>query len=180
MSTPHPHGLVSASDIATLAGVTRGAVSNWRRREDDFPAPTAGTTNRPLYDRTEVLTWLQNRGITVEQDPRLTIWSAMNLLRSELDVASIGRSLLNLATYRDSNYPFGPAGLTVKQGQPLLALLSQIDRDELGEAVDYALERIGRTEGRAHIDYGAVGSRSSELLAQLAATRPGGTLYDPA
>src|SRR5699024_1033535 len=94
MSTPHPHGLVSASDIATLAGVTRGAVSNWRRREDDFPAPTAGTTNRPLYDRTEVLTWLQGRGITVEQDPRLTVWSVMNLLRDELDPESAGQALL--------------------------------------------------------------------------------------
>src|SRR5699024_128589 len=98
----------------------------------------------------------------------------------ELDPESAGQALLVLATNLDTNHPFGPAGLSVKQGAPLLKLLSQVDRDDLGDVVDYSLERLGRAQGRADIGYGAVGSRNSELLARLAATRPGGTLYDPA
>ena len=38
---------VSAADIARLAGVSRGTVSNWRRRHADFPAPRGGTEANP-------------------------------------------------------------------------------------------------------------------------------------
>src|SRR5699024_10877889 len=39
---------VTAADIARLAGVTRAAVSNWRRRHDDFPSPTRAPASSPL------------------------------------------------------------------------------------------------------------------------------------
>ena len=35
--------LVAPSDIAEMAGVSRAAVSNWRKRNDDFPDPVGGT-----------------------------------------------------------------------------------------------------------------------------------------
>lgn len=31
---------VTAAEISRIAGVTRATVSNWRRRHDDFPAPS--------------------------------------------------------------------------------------------------------------------------------------------
>lgn len=40
---------VTAADIARIAGVTRAAVSNWRRRYEDFPAATGGTSSSPLF-----------------------------------------------------------------------------------------------------------------------------------
>ncbi|MEU8717502.1 hypothetical protein [Streptomyces sp. NPDC048663] len=52
--------LVNLAGIATIAGVTRAAVSNWRVRHD-FPAPvmTAGRTVWVVH--TEVEAWLASR-----------------------------------------------------------------------------------------------------------------------
>ncbi|MEW1642093.1 N-6 DNA methylase [Streptomyces sp. NPDC091219] len=69
--------LVTGSEIARLAGVTRAAVSNWRRRYDDFPAPAGGGVNSPLFDLTEVQAWLdsQRKGQDVAVDVQL--WQAL-------------------------------------------------------------------------------------------------------
>src|SRR5690625_3907565 len=57
--TTHYEGHLSLADIADLAGVSRPAVSNWRARNDDFPAPVEGSPERrPLFSFHEVLTWL--------------------------------------------------------------------------------------------------------------------------
>lgn len=60
--------LISLSGIAAIAGVTRAAVSNWRRRHD-FPAPvmTAGPTVWVV--RTEAEAWLSNRPHRSAPDP---------------------------------------------------------------------------------------------------------------
>jgi predicted DNA-binding transcriptional regulator AlpA len=52
--------LVGLSEVAALAGVSRAAVSNWRRRHD-FPQPamTAGQTIWVV--RAEAETWLSSR-----------------------------------------------------------------------------------------------------------------------
>ncbi|MEU1913192.1 N-6 DNA methylase [Streptomyces massasporeus] len=53
---------VTAAEISRIAGVTRATVSNWRRRHDDFPAPSGGTDSSPLYDLESVRAWLASRG----------------------------------------------------------------------------------------------------------------------
>ncbi|MGW2779984.1 N-6 DNA methylase [Streptomyces populi] len=53
---------VTAAEISRIAGVTRATVSNWRRRHDDFPAPSGGTDSSPLYDLEAVRAWLASRG----------------------------------------------------------------------------------------------------------------------
>ena len=60
--------LVSLAGVAALAGVTRAAVSNWRRRHD-FPKPvmTAGRTVWVVRDEAE--TWLASRPARTAQDP---------------------------------------------------------------------------------------------------------------
>ncbi|MEE1941959.1 N-6 DNA methylase [Streptomyces sp. TRM 70361] len=59
---PAPSAQVTAAEISRIAGVTRATVSNWRRRHDDFPAPSGGTDSSPLYDLEEVRAWLASRG----------------------------------------------------------------------------------------------------------------------
>jgi hypothetical protein len=54
-------GWLSPTDIARLAHRTPAAVSNWQRRNRDFPNPVAGTKARPLFARAEVLDWLGQR-----------------------------------------------------------------------------------------------------------------------
>ena len=51
---------VSTGDIARLGRVGRAAVSNWRRRHDDFPAPVSGTASNPRFALSEVEAWLRN------------------------------------------------------------------------------------------------------------------------
>lgn len=69
--------LVTGSEIARLAGVTRAAVSNWRRRYDDFPAPAGNGANSPLFDLAEVQAWLdkQRKGQDLSQEVQL--WQAL-------------------------------------------------------------------------------------------------------
>ncbi|CAG7637095.1 N-6 DNA methylase [Actinacidiphila bryophytorum] len=53
---------VTAAGIARLAGVGRAAVSNWRRRHDDFPKPVGGSDTSPTYELSAVERWLQEQG----------------------------------------------------------------------------------------------------------------------
>lgn len=53
---------VTAADIARIAGVGRAAVSNWRRRHPDFPAPVGGPTNSPTFALSDVEAWLSANG----------------------------------------------------------------------------------------------------------------------
>ncbi|MGY5059129.1 N-6 DNA methylase [Streptomyces sp. 900105755] len=59
---PQPSAQVTAAEISRIAGVTRATVSNWRRRHDDFPAPSGGNESSPLYDLEAVRAWLRSRG----------------------------------------------------------------------------------------------------------------------
>lgn len=54
--------LVTMSEIARLAGVTRQAVTNWRRRpavNPAFPSAVIGVDGIARFDREEVLAWLE-------------------------------------------------------------------------------------------------------------------------
>lgn len=62
MSTATAGLLVSIADIADLAGVTRSAVSNWRKRANDFPLEVAATSGTPRFDVAEVEAWLIEKG----------------------------------------------------------------------------------------------------------------------
>lgn len=50
---------ISLSRVAELANTTSQAVSNWRRRFEDFPQPVAGTDRRPLFDLEDMTQWLK-------------------------------------------------------------------------------------------------------------------------
>jgi hypothetical protein len=77
-------GLVAPSDIADLAGVTRAAVSNWRRRRSDFPEPAGGTVSKPLSSRHDVERWLVANGHQLQRDSgELAVWAVINRFRDE-------------------------------------------------------------------------------------------------
>ncbi|WP_405939756.1 N-6 DNA methylase [Streptomyces sp. NBC_00726] len=76
---PQPSAQVTAAEISRIAGVTRATVSNWRRRHDDFPAPSGGTDSSPLYDLVDVRTWLGARGRAATADPAEELRTALRL-----------------------------------------------------------------------------------------------------
>ncbi|MFI6124901.1 N-6 DNA methylase [Streptomyces sp. NPDC051064] len=76
---PQPPVQVTAAEISRIAGVTRATVSNWRRRHDDFPAPSGGTDSSPLYDLMDVRKWLGARGHASTADPAEELRTTLRL-----------------------------------------------------------------------------------------------------
>lgn len=68
---------VNAGDIARLAGVGRAAVSNWRRRHDDFPDPIGGTANQPLFSLRQVESWLRRYGKSYQVSLGDRVWQRL-------------------------------------------------------------------------------------------------------
>jgi hypothetical protein len=84
-----PDPLVSSSDIAERAGITRQAVSLYVRGErgEGFPAPIACvTSSRPLWCWREVAEWLHADGRL--PDEALDLAKAIDLANGELDRTS--------------------------------------------------------------------------------------------
>ncbi|MFI8005634.1 N-6 DNA methylase [Streptomyces sp. NPDC086010] len=68
---------VTAAGIARLAGVGRAAVSNWRRRHDDFPKPVGGTEASPSFALHQVEQWLRDQGKLAQVPLREKVWQQM-------------------------------------------------------------------------------------------------------
>ncbi|WP_327730519.1 N-6 DNA methylase [Streptomyces sp. NBC_00487] len=99
---PQPSALVTAAEISRIAGVTRATVSNWRRRHDDFPAPSGGTDSSPLYDLEAVRSWLAGRGHTSSASPSEELRTTLRLHAPASDSATSDLLLLVLAAGRRS------------------------------------------------------------------------------
>ncbi|MEV5846914.1 N-6 DNA methylase [Streptomyces sp. NPDC051985] len=84
---PVSGSLVTGSEIARIAGVTRAAVSNWRRRYEDFPAPAGGGVNSPLFDLAAVQAWLDKQRKGQDVSLEVQLWQA---LRAAYGDAMIG------------------------------------------------------------------------------------------
>ena len=90
--------LVSLADAAKMAGVTRPAVSNWRRRYSDFPEPVEETGTTSLFRLADLSQWMHRHGKrfavpSLEQH----VWSALNQTRGMVkaeDAAEAGMILL--------------------------------------------------------------------------------------
>lgn len=103
MNTPADRDVhITTSEIADMAdGVGPSAVSNWRKRFDDFPQPAAGTPANPLFIATEVAAWLDRhdkRGARRSAAQRL--WSTFNAWRSEMRVDDLVEISTGLITFR--------------------------------------------------------------------------------
>ncbi|MEU7479103.1 N-6 DNA methylase [Lentzea sp. NPDC042327] len=81
---------VNAGDIARLADVGRAAVSNWRRRFDDFPVPVGGTASSPLYLLRDVEAWLRRNGKPFRVSPAERLWTQLRTV----DDLKLGSALL--------------------------------------------------------------------------------------
>ncbi|GAA2780692.1 N-6 DNA methylase [Saccharopolyspora taberi] len=156
---------VNAADIARLVDVGRAAVSNWRRRYDDFPRPVGGTTSSPLFSLREVEDWLRRNGKTFEVPLTERVWQR---LRTTADDLHLGRLVAAAGQFLLDGEPLDDAGLA-----PLLTELT----DELGgaEAFDFLCERYLEAHSRR---VSATPRPVAELMARLCETT--GTVLDPA
>ncbi|MFE7751641.1 N-6 DNA methylase [Streptomyces sp. NPDC057428] len=109
---------MTAAEISRIAGVTRATVSNWRRRHDDFPAPSGGTETSPLYDLPAVQAWLRGRGHTSTASPTEELRTALRLLGPGSGVAA---RLFPLAAAASRRTPEELAELTAVPDDQLIA-----------------------------------------------------------
>ncbi|MEH0934244.1 N-6 DNA methylase [Micromonospora psammae] len=124
MKTP----TVTAAEIARLAGVGRAAVSNWRKRHLDFPAPVGGTTASPEFDLIEVEQWLRSQGKLPELSGADRLWQHLAAPKESPASALAAVGALLLARHR------GERLTPNKADADLAALLPDVDAlaDELG------------------------------------------------
>ena len=98
---------VSSADIARIAGVKPTAVSNWRRRHDDFPTPVGGTDRSPRFDLAEVEEWLSTHRSVPSIDPDQRLWQVMDSLRGSAPVEDllglVGVLALHLRDHPDAS-----------------------------------------------------------------------------
>ncbi|MEV0895612.1 N-6 DNA methylase [Actinoplanes sp. NPDC049802] len=81
--TPGADGrLISAAEVARLAGVTRAAVSNWRRRHPDFPEAVGGGRNA-LFALSEITDWLDRQRKSTDVSDEVLVWQELRALYGE-------------------------------------------------------------------------------------------------
>ncbi|MFI0542712.1 N-6 DNA methylase [Streptomyces sp. WSLK1-3] len=171
--TPAPQAtpLVTGSEIARLAGVTRAAVSNWRRRYSDFPTPVGGGVNSPLFDLAEVQAWLDGQRKGQEISVEVQLWQA---LRGAYGDDMLG-GLVDVARFLTE----GEGGEELPADAARLAR-DLAERGGVAEAVSALAERFTDSVRRA-------GSDQITSLRVVRAVRhfagemaPDATLFDPA
>jgi hypothetical protein len=83
--------LVGIPEIAAIAGVQRTAVSNWRKRNPDFPTPVVETPSGLLFDLRAVERWLIENGKIAGRVPIAPIlWRLIDPLRADLTIEEFG------------------------------------------------------------------------------------------
>ncbi|MGW3859344.1 N-6 DNA methylase [Micromonospora arida] len=117
---------ITAAEIARLAGVGRAAVSNWRKRHPDFPAPVGGTTASPEFDLIQVEQWLRTQGKLPELATADRLWRHLAAASDSPAAGLAAVGALLLARQRGSR----SAGIDAQ----LTPLLPDVDAlaDELG------------------------------------------------
>ncbi|WP_031102973.1 N-6 DNA methylase [Streptomyces sp. NRRL S-146] len=171
--TPAPQAtpLVTGSEIARLAGVTRAAVSNWRRRYGDFPAPVGGGVNSPLFDLVEVQAWLDRQHKGQQVSVEVQLWQA---LRGAYGDDMLG-GLVDVARFLIE----GEAGEELPADVARLAR-DLAESDGAAEAVSVLAERFTDSVRRAGSDQ-VTSSRVVRAVRHFAGeVAHDATLFDPA
>ncbi|MEV0230906.1 N-6 DNA methylase [Nonomuraea sp. NPDC050786] len=183
---------VAAADIARLAGVGRAAVSNWRRRFDDFPAPVGGTSSSPLFSLGEVEEWLRRQGklSVVPADER-----AWQQLRATVDDLYLGQALGEIGEFlvfvgtsgtkwrrltkkTDLEVIGGifPGVSTVRVAASILRAIADLAEEQGTQSIfEFLYQRYLEAHSR-RID--VVAPEVAELMVALSSAG-GGTVFDP-
>ena len=163
-------GVLTADEIARVAGVARGTVSEWRRRHAGFPAPVSGTGRGPVFNRAEVEAWLAGVG-RWELAPGGRLWR-------EVNHAARGRSLGKIvAAVAAAVTPHADGQAPERDLPASLAWVAERAVDEAGAVAVLGdlIDRYSVASGRY-----VTPARIAEFMVSLAAIGEGATVLDPA
>jgi type I restriction-modification system DNA methylase subunit len=159
---------VTAAEIARIAGVGRAAVSNWRKRFADFPAPVGGSPSSPSFSLSDVEAWLRRydrlSGATTLAGLWLAVQHAGAAQPIEQLVPLVARHLIN------PRVPKLPAALK----QATAAAAADVGA---AEVFSFLLERYFELQGRGGVD--ATPAPLGALMARLVKI-DGAVVLDPA
>ncbi|MCW2913719.1 MAG: methylase, partial [Actinomycetia bacterium] len=147
---------VTAADIARLAGVGRAAVSNWRRRHDDFPQPVGGTAASPAFSLQQVEGWLDSQGKLTKAPVEERVWQELRAYGDESQLA-------------DVTVAAGAFLLMVHRDPGRWSSLAEEDDDRLAELLPQAVGAAGGEFFPSSLDVDRV--PLVRALAELAADR---------
>ena len=191
---------LSTSEIAELAGVGTSAVSNWRKRFRDFPAPSeVSSDGRDVFSLEDVEAWLKAHGkLDTSRSRERMMIEASSLIRTAAPAAQYAEILASavvLAHVLDRNtmVKFGSASdvvARVERADPelegMFENLTRLDRAAMQKVLELVMaiapsERIDTFEWilgrRAHFD-GVVTRGVASLLQDLSDDAT--SIYDPA
>jgi hypothetical protein len=156
--------LLTPSEIAELAGVTRGAVTNWRKRpsKPPFPNPAPGSQTKPLYDQEKVIAWLAETKPEIQIRPdggRAALSHSLNALRGHVPASAASELALALCCARklsndaaDEKWPQIAAAGPSAAARALLRTVSQAAADDAWRDISEALDDVERdTNGRLEL-----------------------------
>ncbi|REE95981.1 N-6 DNA methylase [Thermomonospora umbrina] len=161
--------LVPPAEIARMAGVTRAAVSNWRRRHPDFPEPAGGTNSAPLFALPDVARWLDRQGKGRQVADEVRLWQALRAERGEDMIGALTATAAELYDQR-ADPPL------TRATAELIANLAR-DRTPAGLVGDL-VERYVASASRSGGDH--VSTPALVRAMRHFAGETTGTVYDPA
>ncbi|TDD37982.1 SAM-dependent methyltransferase [Actinomadura sp. KC06] len=161
--------LVPPAEIARMAGVTRAAVSNWRRRHPDFPEAAGGTAAAPLFALAEVRRWLERQGKGQPVADEVRLWHALRAERGEDMIGALAAVAAELR------------GEPVKRplNGPTADLVAEMSRDRTpGQLVRDLAERF--VASASHSGGEHVSTPALVRVVRHFAGETKGVVYDPA
>lgn len=165
---------VSAADIARIADVGRAAVSNWRRRHGDFPAPVGGTASSPLFSLPDIETWLRERGKPFQVSLGDRVWQRLRNLGDDL---TLGQRVGRAGSFLSRRGTEDQGSSTRYDDAELLELLERFAVEQgAREAFEFLCERYVEAHSR---QLSVTPEPVARLMARLACPEPG-VVLDPA
>jgi predicted RNA methylase/predicted DNA-binding transcriptional regulator AlpA len=158
--------LVTAADVARLAGVGRAAVSNWRRRHADFPDPVIGHGASPAFRLADVEQWLRRQGKLERSGNADTLWRALDAERGD---RSLTTAVAEIADYLRDPLAIGRLGTRTRE------ILEDLD-EPAANLIDQLSARLFERQQRQHL---ATPLDLARLMVELAGPIAG-VVYDPA
>jgi SAM-dependent methyltransferase len=163
-------GVLTAEEIARVAGVARGSVSDWRRRYADFPGPVSGTGRGQVFSRAEVEAWLAGDG-RWELAPSARLWREVSHAARGASLGEVVAAVAAAAT------PHADGQATERDLPASLAWVAEraVDEAGAGAVLGDLIDQYSAASGRY-----VTPARIAEFMAGLAAIGAGATVLDPA
>ncbi|SDD96808.1 N-6 DNA methylase [Glycomyces harbinensis] len=137
---------ITLTDLARLAGVGRNAVSNWRRREPDFPAPVDESARRSRFSLAALEEWAEAHGRALHVTDADRLWFALAVTHptAEAALGAVAAAFADLGPRPRT----GPAAFAPEADPALVEQLRKLQDTEAGaDLFEFFIERAREAAG---------------------------------